>query len=106
MDPNGRWYLDVARGDHALIVEWRPDRGFGVSTPTEDSFGAGPDEVYSKLETTWGRVRRLLLAETRTRPPEIQLSGLRALRGVTQMKTPERIHPRVFSVTGGCCMVR
>ncbi len=33
-DHRGSWFLDVRRKGEAspIVVEWRPDRGFGVST--------------------------------------------------------------------------
>ena len=52
VSPRGSWFLDVRRpGDiPPVVVEWRPDRGFGVSTPGADDFGSGPDEVISTVE--------------------------------------------------------
>ena len=44
----GSWFLEVRRegGGRTVVVEWRPDRGFGVSTPGADDYCTGPDEVY------------------------------------------------------------
>ena len=46
---SGTWHLDIARpGGTPLAVEWRRDRGFGVSSvePDDPAFGAGPDEIF------------------------------------------------------------
>ena len=63
-DHQGSWFLDVGRegGAPSIVVEWRPDRGFGVSTPCEDDYGTGPDEVYPNMETAFDRVVRLVSA--------------------------------------------
>ena len=44
----GIWDLEIRRGTdlRPIIVEWRSDRGFGVSTPEESDYGVGVDEVY------------------------------------------------------------
>jgi hypothetical protein len=48
--PAKPWWLDVTvRGRH-IVVEWRPQRGFGVSLITEnDGYGEGPDKVFEDL---------------------------------------------------------
>src|SRR5689334_5446396 len=80
--PEGRWFLDATNQHHRVVVEWRPDKGFGVSTPTGQSLGSGPDEIYASVEDAWQRVRTLLLSRTKTKPPEeVFLPELRALRG-------------------------
>jgi DNA-binding XRE family transcriptional regulator len=97
--PEGRWFLDVSLGEQVLVVEWRPDRGFGISTPVNDAFGAGPDEVYPDLESVWERVRALLLSGTSTHSPEARLPALRSLIGMTQAELAERLHVQQAAVS-------
>lgn len=72
-DDRGPWFLNMERagGVPAVVVEWRPDRGFGVSTPGADDFGMGPDEVYSNTKAVFDRIVRLMLSGGPiTRPPD------------------------------------
>jgi transcriptional regulator with XRE-family HTH domain len=92
-DERGPWFLDVRRpGDVApVVVEWRPDRGFGVSTPGADDFGSGPDEVYPNAKAALDRVVRLVLSGGRTEPPQaVRLAELRQLQGLSQGELAER----------------
>jgi transcriptional regulator with XRE-family HTH domain len=92
-DERGPWFLDVRRpGDlPPVVVEWRPDRGFGVSTPGGDDFGAGPDEVYPNARAALDRVVRLVLSGGRSEPPQaVRLAALRQLRGLSQGELAER----------------
>ncbi len=42
----GLWQLDLrpSGGSPWIVVEWKPDTGFGVSTPGADDYGTKPDE--------------------------------------------------------------
>lgn len=84
------WFLDAALRGHLVVVEWRADRGFGVSTPSEDDFGAKPDEVYPTMDAACDRVVELLLTRTRT-IPGLTLPKLRELRGLSQMDVAQRL---------------
>jgi transcriptional regulator with XRE-family HTH domain len=92
-DACGPWFLDVPRpgGLAPVVVEWRPDRGFGVSTPGGDDFGSGPDEVYPNARAALDRVVRLVLSGGPTEPPQaVRLAELRQLRGLSQGELAER----------------
>jgi transcriptional regulator with XRE-family HTH domain len=92
-DERGPWFLDVRRDDAAspVVVEWRPDRGFGVSTPAADDYGSGPDEVYANAKAALDRVVRLVLSGGPTDPPQaVRLAELRQLRGLSQGELAER----------------
>jgi DNA-binding Xre family transcriptional regulator len=84
----GTWHLDVQRnGASPIVVEWRPDRGFGVSALRADdpAFGVGPDEVYPNLKATFDRLVRLILSGGQTEPPHaVRLAELRQFRGLSQ----------------------
>ena len=86
-EQRGIWHLDVRPdGDAPLIVvEWRPDRGFGVSTPGPDDYGTRPDEIYPNARSAYDRVAQLVLSGGQTSPPEaVRLGELRRLLGLSQ----------------------
>ena len=93
-DERGSWFLDVRRAGEGLspvVVEWRPDRGFGVSTPRDDDYGAGPDEVYTNVKAALDRVVSLVLSCLRSEPPKaVRLAELRRLRGISQPELARR----------------
>jgi len=92
-DDRGRWFLDIRSTGNAgpIVVEWRPDRGFGVSTPGADDYGTGPDEVYTNLKATFDRVVRLILSGCRTEPLQaVRLAELRQILGLSQGELAER----------------
>src|SRR4051812_41368420 len=83
----GLWHLDVRPGGGApwIVVEWRSDLGFGISTPGADDYGTKPDEIYLNTKAAYDRVVRLILSGGRTEPPAaVQLAELRRLRELSQ----------------------
>lgn len=93
VDESGLWVLDVRReGDASpVVVEWRSDRGFGVSTPGPDDYGAGPDEVFTNAKSALERVVRLVLSNRRSIPPEsVRLAELRQLLRMSQTDVAKR----------------
>ena len=97
LDPSetatGSWFLDVYReGDlDPVNVEWRPDRGFGVTTPGPSDYGTGVDEVYGSAEATFRRVVQLVESGGSTVPPEaVRLAELRQSRGLSQAEVAGR----------------
>jgi DNA-binding XRE family transcriptional regulator len=98
LDPSGTvtgsWFLDVYReGDlYPVNVEWRPDRGFGVTTPAPWDYGTGVDEVYGSAQGTFNRVVHLVETGESTVPPEaVRLAELRQSRGLSQAELAERV---------------
>jgi hypothetical protein len=92
-DDQGSWFLDVRRGGDAqpVVIEWRPDRGFGVSTPGGDDYGTGPDEIYPNMKAVYDRVVRLVLSGGRTESPRaVRLRELRQIVGISQEEVAER----------------
>lgn len=86
----GTWWLDVTVEGHLVAIQWRADRGFGVTTPTRDDFGTKPDELYECLDAAYDRVVELLLSQTRT-IPGLTLPRLRELRGLSQTDVAQRL---------------
>ena len=62
-NPEGSWWVDVALGEQAVMVEWRPSRGFGVSARLDV---VRPDEVFDSLDETFNRVESLLVSGAQT----------------------------------------
>jgi DNA-binding Xre family transcriptional regulator len=92
-DHRGSWFLDVRRegGVPPIVVEWRPDRGFGISTPGTDDYGTGPDEVLPNEKAAFDRVVRLILSGGRTGPPRaVRLAELRQGLGMSQEELAAR----------------
>jgi hypothetical protein len=69
-DGAGLWHLDLRPGGGSpwIVVQWRSDLGFGVSTPGADDYGTKPDEIYPNARAAYDRVVRLLLSGGRSRP--------------------------------------
>lgn len=95
----GSWFLDVTLKGYDLVIEWRPGRGFGLSTPAKDDFGLGPDEVYEDADTAYERAKALLLSQTPTKPPlRATLPELREARKLSQSELAQRL-----SINQGAC---
>jgi hypothetical protein len=102
-DGRGPWYLDVRRaGDlPPVVVEWRPDRGFGISTPRLDDYGGGPDEVVPNAKAPFDRVLRLVLSQGLTAPPRaLRLAEFRHARGLSQAELATRAGVGQANVAG------
>jgi DNA-binding transcriptional regulator YiaG len=84
------WFLDAELQGHLVVVQWRVDRGFGISTPARDDFGAKPHELYESLEAAYDRVVELLLSQTRT-IPGLSLPRIRESRGLSQTDIAQRL---------------
>jgi DNA-binding XRE family transcriptional regulator len=84
--PTAPWFLDVRLGKSAVIVEWRPALGFGVSSVQGGLYGdASPDEFFPHLDGAVDRVVELLTQGKRTAPPaRLDLKAMRERRFVTQ----------------------
>jgi DNA-binding transcriptional regulator YiaG len=87
---NGTWFLDAELQGHLVVVQWRADRGFGITTPTRDDFNAKPQELYECLDAAYDRVVELLLSQART-IPGLTLPKLRELRGFSQTDIAQRL---------------
>lgn len=61
----GGWFLDVRLAGHHVVIEWRPDSGFGVTSNPDLAFGDGADEHFTDEGAARSRVIELL--ETRGR---------------------------------------
>jgi DNA-binding XRE family transcriptional regulator len=92
-NPLGTWWLDVRAGERSATVEWRPNRGFGVSRTEETGYGEGAETVTADLEEAI-RVTATILGEKRRRARRdlpLDLRQVRQRRRVSQHQLAERI---------------
>jgi len=81
----GSWFLDLDLAGRKAVVEWRPERGFGVLAREGALFGDRPDEVYTELDSAISRIEELLETGTRPQPPDqAVLRKLRESRRLSQ----------------------
>ena len=61
-EATGLWQLDLRPGGASpwIVVEWKPDLGFGVSTPREDDYGTKPDDLYPNATAAYSRAVELI----------------------------------------------
>jgi DNA-binding XRE family transcriptional regulator len=98
----GPWFLDVRRADRLkpVVIEWRPDRGFGISTPSEHDYGVGPDEVYTNAKDALERAVELIESGGDSEPPRaVRLAELRQRQGLSQAELAERAGVRQANVS-------
>lgn len=97
--PTGAWFLDVDLSGYSLTIEWKPGKGFGLSTPADDDLFLGPDEVYADVDAAFERAKALLLSQTATKPPlRARLPELREARKLSQAELASRL-----SINQGAC---
>jgi hypothetical protein len=95
----GAWWMDISLNGYWLTIEWRPGRGFGLSTPQEGDAFLGPDEVYENVDAAYERAKALLLSQTATKPPlRARLPELREARKLSQAELASRL-----SINQGAC---
>jgi DNA-binding transcriptional regulator YiaG len=86
----GTWWLDATVQGHLVVIQWRADRGYGISTPTRDDFGSKPHELYACAEAAYKRAVDLLLSQTRT-VPGLSLQKIRESCGLSQNEIAQRL---------------
>lgn len=105
-DGRGPWFLIVPRAGDVppVAVEWRADRGFGVSTPGPDDYGAGVDEIYASVKSASRRIQQLVRTGAPAEPPPpVRLATLRESRGLSQGELAERAgvgQPNISRIEG------
>jgi DNA-binding XRE family transcriptional regulator len=85
--PTGPWWLDAVLGEHSVTVEWRPRRGFGISSGSSESsgYGEGPDEVVEDAALALARIILLLKTGEKTESPhDVELRRLREEKEISQ----------------------
>jgi len=66
----GSWFVTLPRaaGLAPVVIEWRPDRGFGLSTPGPDDYGSGVDEALPDAKAAYDSAVRLALSGASAAP--------------------------------------
>jgi len=88
-DPQGFHFLNVFADDLEVAVEWKPDRGFGLSCFRSDADvleGAfeTPDEWYKSAKAVTHRISSLLIDEQTTRAVRKCIGEIRRELGISQ----------------------
>lgn len=95
LKPDASWMLDVMLGDRTVNVEWRPHRGFGISSHHPNRriyYGDGPDEILSGVDETVARVIDLVTSGASTAvPSELTLAELRERLRLSQGQLAQRL---------------
>jgi DNA-binding XRE family transcriptional regulator len=93
------WWLDIDHRGHQVAVEWKPKRGFGLTSPAE-GFGEGADEVAHDAESAAVRVLQLLRKRAYTVSPAANaLAALRQQRRLSQEELAAALHVRQAAVS-------
>lgn len=89
----GSWFLDLDLAGRRAVVEWWPERGFGVSARERILFGEGSDEIHPDVDAVAERLAELFREGNRTQPPEkAVLRVLRESRKLSQAELAEKLH--------------
>lgn len=85
-DPNGEYWLDVAKQKFRTSVSWRPKVGFGIFTSADEGYGVRPDEIYSHADDACARICQMIarLPDMNSKAP-MQLKELRHIVGRSQV---------------------
>ncbi len=88
-DPKGIQFLNVFADDLEIAVEWKTDRGFGLSCFRSDSDALDgafdtPDEWYKSAKAVTHRISSLLIDEQTTRAVQKCIGEIRRELGVSQ----------------------
>lgn len=82
--PSGKgkaWWIDATFRGYSVAIEWSMEDGFGLSTPTEDDYGSGANEVYVDADEAVERTVQLLKTGQKARARrEMHLKALREHR--------------------------
>ena len=88
-DADGMQFLNVYSDDLEVAVEWKPERGFGLSSfrsDSDDLDGAfdSPDEWYKSPDAVAHRISSLLIDEQTTRAVQKCIGEIRRELGISQ----------------------
>lgn len=97
--PAAAWWLEIEREGHHVSVEWKPRRGFGLTSPAE-GLGEGAEETYDDVATTAERIIELVRTKGRTEPPAARaLAALRHQRRFSQEDLAKALNVRQAAVS-------
>lgn len=84
----GHWWIDL-RGRRHLAVEWRPERGFGLSSRRAAHYGERPTEIFLSPDRAARRVSQILAPRRAAAPAG--LTAVRELYGMTQTQLARKL---------------
>lgn len=94
------WWLDIDVEGYRATVDWRSDRGFGLTGGRSITFGEGADEVFGDISTALERIATLAAAKRPTRSPQIRLlRDLRKSRRVSQVELANRLNLKQAAIS-------
>jgi hypothetical protein len=97
--PTAAWWLEVERQGHHVSIEWKPRRGFGLTSPAE-GLGEGAEETYDDVGSTARRIVELIRAKGRTETPVARaLAALRQQRRFSQEDLAKALNIRQAAVS-------
>ena len=86
------WMLDLSFQSHPVNVEWRRNRGFGLTSDPRHGLGEGPDEILTDLDAAAERAVELLSSRSTTEAPrQASLADLRKRRRLSQKEFARRL---------------
>jgi DNA-binding XRE family transcriptional regulator len=82
----GYWWINLWKKRH-LAVEWRPNRGFGLTASKFPAYGEGPSEFFRSPDRAAQRVAQILAPAS----SPTGLASVRELYGVTQAQLARKL---------------
>jgi DNA-binding XRE family transcriptional regulator len=97
----GSWFLEIGLQGHLVAIQWKADRGFGITTnPSNGGYGEGVHETIPDEKNAYKRITTLLLGRASTSPPEsVRLRELRAIRGISQVELAEALNVQQAAIS-------
>ena len=97
---SGIWHLDVNAGDRAVVVTWKPQKPFGVSTSPSVAYGEMSHESYGDRLSTVQRVVQLLKSGGKTTGTRTAaLKNVRQARKVSQQELARKLQVEQGSIS-------
>lgn len=63
----GHWFVDFDLDGHRVVLEFRPQFGWGITSSTDIGYGMQPDEVLGNQKAAVDRIVDLLKNRRRTK---------------------------------------
>ncbi len=96
-DKDGAWLIDLRAGKTSLVVEYRPQKGFGFFGK-DAVFGAGPIEVYRTPELAARRILQLMTG-TASQRRRLTLKDVRELYACSQVELAKKLGVKQSAVS-------
>ena len=98
--PGAAWFLDVSCKGRSVTLQWKPQKGFGLSSNPAHGYGEGPHEVFADAKAAAKRAVELLVSGDRTFcPKELPISRLRDVLGVSQEELARKLNMQQATIS-------